>query len=85
MLNFDNALAGKALLYLDSKTKLSGKTDGFAQVSADGQRIELRPALPRQWADLYTTWNMVFKESALRPILSSSRDVRLSIYLSLFM
>ena len=73
LMNFDNALAGEALLYLDSKANIGyphttshngaigqGPWDGFAQVSEDGQNIELRPALPRQWADLYTTWNAAF-------------------------
>ena len=33
---------------------------GSTRVSYDGQRVEFRPPLPRQWADLYTTWNLAF-------------------------
>ena len=33
---------------------------GPTRFSEDGQRIEFRPPLPRQWADLYQTWNMAF-------------------------
>ena len=63
LLNMDNALAGDPLLHLGghhgAQTQC-GKTDSFAQISADGQKVEMRPALPLQWADLYTTWNMAF-------------------------
>ena len=33
---------------------------GPTSISCDGQKLELRPPLPLQWADLYSTWNMAF-------------------------
>ena len=33
---------------------------GETRISEDGQKLEFRPPLPRQWNDLYSTWNLAF-------------------------
>ena len=59
--NGDNALAGKALAKNRPGLKNDTRThQGPTRISNNGQRLEFRPPLPRQWADLYSTWNMAF-------------------------
>lgn len=37
---------------------------GPTTISKDGQKIEYRPPLPRQWANLHSTWSMAFLTSS---------------------
>ena len=61
LLNIDNALAAKPLVFnrpglAENRHTMAAST----QLSKDGQTLEMRPPLPRQWADLYVTWNLAF-------------------------
>lgn len=73
--NSDNAGAGMTLIQhpvggkTDSRTKAGaatvGETRGYPV-------IELRPDLPKEWADLYTVWNLAFCSNASTfPILAA--------------
>ncbi len=59
--NPDNAAAGWPL-YKNAPAEPENPSlgTGPATFSDDGMKIEVRMALPKQWADLYQVWNMAF-------------------------
>ena len=60
--NMDNAKVGWILAVNKSGSKdYDPRTgEGFSGWSDDKKTICLRPPLPKEWADLYQTWNMAF-------------------------
>jgi hypothetical protein len=57
----DNAAAGWHLIRNSPAAPVNENLGtGPATITEDGNRLEIRMALPRQWADLYQVWNMAF-------------------------
>jgi hypothetical protein len=65
--NFQNAYTGWCLMRNPPGGKLNRATgSGPAYVDRTNQDhpiLHVRPPLPKQWADLYTTWNLAFVSS----------------------
>jgi len=57
----DNAFAGWVLAKNRSGNKYNPETGADKpRISEDGTAVEYRMPFPKEWADLYSTWNMAF-------------------------
>jgi hypothetical protein len=64
--NKDNAKAGVVLAQTSPDGKFDASTGKApANLSKDGKGIQIHPPFEREWADLYSSWNVAFVASLL--------------------